>query len=72
MKTPMQIIDELGREAIVVKLDVTLARVNRARNERLLAASWYDGLCKLAGHDLPRELFSFKPRGDQDSQDTAP
>jgi hypothetical protein len=54
------IITNLGRDVIAAKLGVAPRRVERARNEAALPASWYAGLCELAGHDLPRHLFSFK------------
>ena len=60
MKTHREIIETLGREAIAAKLGVALRRVDRARTEDALPASWYAGLCELAGHDLPRNLFTFK------------
>lgn len=68
METHRQIIETLGRDAIAAKLGVALRRVDRARTEKALPASWFAGLCELAGHDLPRHLFSFK-RADKDDAD---
>ena len=60
MENTRQIIDTLGHDAIAAKLGVALRRVYRVRTEERIAASWYGGLCEMAGHDLPRRLFSFK------------
>jgi hypothetical protein len=60
MKNTREIIDTLGRAAIAQKLGVALRRVDRARTDERIAASWYAGLCELAGQDLPRHLFTFK------------
>ena len=60
MKTHRDIIETLGREAIAAKLGIALRRVDRARTENALPASWYAALCDLAGQDLPRHLFTFK------------
>ena len=60
MKNTREIIDTLGRDAIAQKLGVALRRVDRARTDERIAASWYAGLCELAGQDLPRNLFTFK------------
>ena len=60
MKTPRDIIETLGRDAIVKALGVAPRRVDRARTEDALPASWYAALCDLAGQDLPRHLFTFK------------
>ena len=60
MENTRQIIDTLGHDAIAAKLGVALRRVYRVRTEERIAASWYGGLCEMAGHDLPRRLFTFK------------
>jgi hypothetical protein len=60
MNTPREIINGLGRDQIVAALGVAPRRVDRARSQDALPASWYDGLCQLAGRDLPRHVFSFK------------
>ena len=60
MKNTRDIIDNMGRDAIAQKLGVALRRVDRARTEERIPASWYAGLCDLAGQDLPRHLFTFK------------
>ena len=60
MKTTKEIIESIGRDAIASKLEVAPRRVDRARTEERFAASWYAGLCDLAGQDLPRHLFTFK------------
>lgn len=60
MNTPREIIDTLGREAIAAQLGVALRRVDRARTEDRLPASWYDGLREMAGRDLPPASFTFK------------
>jgi hypothetical protein len=65
MKNTRDIIDNMGREAIAKKLGVALRRVDRARTEERIPASWYAGLCDLAGQDLPRHLFTFKGQETQ-------
>jgi predicted GIY-YIG superfamily endonuclease len=54
------LIDLLGRNEISKAIDVRPRRVDRARGEERLPASWWAGLCELAGYDLPRQLFTFK------------
>ena len=59
--TPEHIIDSIGAERIAEALHtVTLRRVKRVRTMDRIPASWYDGLERLAGHELPREVFTFK------------
>jgi len=60
MENHRDIIEALGRDAIAEKLGVAPRRVDRARTEACLPASWYAGLCELAGRDLPRSCFHFK------------
>jgi len=54
------IIDHCGRKEVAEKLGVALRRVDRARTEDRLPASWYAGMCMLAGEPLPWTLFTFK------------
>lgn len=60
MKTPREIIETIGRDAIAERIGAAPRRVDRARTERALPASWYAALCDMAGQDLPRQLFTFK------------
>ena len=63
MKNARDVIDNIGRDAIAQKLGVALRRVDRARTEERIPASWYAGLCELVGQDLPRHFFTFKGLG---------
>jgi hypothetical protein len=60
MMKPADILDSLGRERVAAAIGVDMRRVQRAANEDRLPALWYAALCDLAGHDLPREVFTFK------------
>ena len=60
MKTPREIIEALGVDAVAARLDVSRLRVLRARLDPELPASWYVALSDMHGYDLPRDVFSFK------------
>ena len=60
MENTRDIIEALGRDAIAERLQVAPRRVDRARTEPRIAASWYAALSEMAGQDLPRRLFTFK------------
>ena len=60
MKTPRQIIDSLGCEAIAARLGISASRIKRARFEDQMPAQWYLALCDMTGEALPESLFSFK------------
>ena len=60
MKTPSDIIDYIGPERIMAAVGIQDRRIRQAREDDKLPASWFDTLEALAGHPLPRHLFSFK------------
>ena len=60
MKTPNEILDTLGRDAVAVAIGVNKVRVNRAALDEKLPAVWYAKLSELHGSDLPRDVFRFK------------
>jgi hypothetical protein len=61
MKTPREILDYCGDDqAIAATLGVSPDRVDRARRDDKLPASWLDALEGLAKRPLDRDAFSFK------------
>ena len=60
MMKPADILDSLGRERVAAAVGVDMRRVQRAAFDDRLPALWYAALCDLAGHDLPRDAFTFK------------
>lgn len=61
MKTPREILDYIGsNEQIAAALGVTVDRVDRARRDGKLPASWLDALEKMARRPLDRDCFNFK------------
>lgn len=62
MKKPAEILDAVGHDAAAKKLGVAVSRVRRVCHEDLIPASWYVGLCDLAGRELPHDRFAFAPR----------
>jgi hypothetical protein len=60
MNTPREILDGLGSEAVAARLGVEHRRVKNASYESRLPAAWYATLSEMAGHDLPRDAFTFK------------
>jgi hypothetical protein len=69
MKTPREIIKYVGADAAAARLGVSLDRIDRATRDRLLPASWLDGLEQLARRPLDRAAFNFKD-GTSDATDT--
>lgn len=60
MTHPSDILHSIGLDRASAALGVSMARIERATRDAKLPASWLDTLERLAGHELPRELFSFK------------
>lgn len=60
MKTASDIIQFIGRDAIVEAFGLSVRRVNEMAHEGEIPAALYDGLERLAGRPLPRDAFSFK------------
>jgi hypothetical protein len=60
MNTPDTILDSLTEEAICARLGITRDAIAKARKAGKLPAFWWAALCEMAGHDLPRECFTFK------------
>lgn len=60
MKTPQDLIDFIGPEALQAALGVGPDRIRLARQADRLPALWYDAMERLAGRPLDRRLFTFK------------
>ena len=61
MKTPREILDYCGTDQTIAEtLGVSVDRVDRARRDDKLPASWLDALENLAKRPLDRDAFSFK------------
>jgi hypothetical protein len=60
MKTAHDIIDRATRQAVMDRFGVKPRVIQHHLANGKLPAEWYAGLCELAGHDLPRYLFTFK------------
>ena len=61
MKTAHDIIKAAGgRQAVAEKLGVVVGQVSNRASEGKLPAAWFDGLERMVGSPLPRDLFSFK------------
>lgn len=55
-----KLIRVIGRDRIKKAFGVQDRVLQHHAAQGLLPAAWYDGLCRLAGADLPRSLFTFK------------
>ena len=60
MKTPSDIIETLGREAVAARVGVGVDAVRMALVAGKLPAAWFHALEQMAGCDLPRDCFTFK------------
>ena len=60
MKTAHDIVETVGRERIKDAFKVKDRVIAHHLQHGTLPAIWYDALCKMAGQDLPRTLFTFK------------
>ena len=60
MKTASDIIEHIGRPRIKRAYAVADRVLQIYAKENKLPAAWFDGLEKMAGQSLPRQLFTFK------------
>lgn len=60
MTNASDIIDALTVEAICERMGIKAGAVDKARKAGKLPSAWYAAACEMAGHDLPRHLFTFK------------
>jgi hypothetical protein len=60
MNTPSDIVNLLGRDAIAAAVGVVPRVVTNKAAAGAFPAMWFAALEKLAGHDLPRQCFTFK------------
>jgi hypothetical protein len=60
MKTASDIIDTIGADRVMQAVGVKKRRIDQARLDGQLPASWYHVLEELTGEPLPRHIFSFK------------
>jgi hypothetical protein len=60
MKTASDIIDTIGAERVMSAVGVKKRRIDQARQDGRLPASWYHILEEMTGEALPRRLFTFK------------
>lgn len=63
MKTASDIIETIGRDAILRTFGVKPRVLRHYGTTGQLPASWFDALERMAGRELPRHLFSFKGLG---------
>ena len=60
MKTVSDIIQAVGRPRIKAAYGIGDRALQLYAQQNSLPSSWYDGLEKMAGVSLPRDLFTFK------------
>ena len=62
MKSTKKIADRIGRRVLADRFGVSSQLVwHHADKNGRFPAAWYDGCCELAGEELPRDLFNWKP-----------
>lgn len=60
MKTVSEIIDQIGRDAVMCELQVEPPAIRKAIRENKAPAAWFDAMERLTGSALDRSLFNFK------------
>ena len=64
MNTAHDIIDAVGREAVMERFNVKMRVIQHHLANGRLPAEWYAGLCDMTGQvSLPLSLFNFKGMG---------
>lgn len=60
MKTPAEIVNFIGRDALASAVGVKQDAIRMALKSGRLPAAWYVACETLAGRPLPREAFTFR------------
>ena len=60
MKTVTEIIERVGRPRVMAAYGVKERLLRHYIQDNRLPAAWFDGLEKMTGQALPRNLFTFK------------
>ena len=60
MEHVSDIINKIGKPRIKAAYGISDSILNRYIRDNALPAAWFDGLEKMTGQALPRNLFTFK------------